>query len=539
MTASDSWQRQLSADTRPDVEAPHAWTKTLVPGLTLLFHGTLSRVGESAMLTELMSDREAPISRLEPYFVGPGQPRRPLADPYLSRKPWCIRPATLDGGLEIDAGGTPTAVIVNGTPLASTRLLSSEEVDRGVVIQLAESVVLLLHRRHPVPFRLGESFDLVGESDGLLQVRRDIERVASLDVPVLLRGETGTGKEMVARAIHAHGQRRGGPLVSVNMAAIPATLAASELFGATRGAYTGAVAQRHGYFQQANGGTLFLDEIGETPEDVQPLLLRALETGEIQSVGGDRPRTVDVRLIAATDAELESRIAQGRFRAPLLHRIAGYDLRLPPLRQRKEDLGRLFFHFLKLELAGVEEQMPRKAPEWLRGSLLARLALYDWPGNVRQLRNLVRQLVIIARSAAPGEVAHRLEELISAEESCQSEAPNAAASSAPPVPAGPRKKSYRRPAEVSEEELLEALRSNGFRILPTARALGISRTSLYHLIARSERVRKPADLRVEELRLAAEKHRGSLSAMARDLEVSEPGLEQRLRQLDLRHLLRK
>src|SRR5262249_34932398 len=156
----------------------------------------------------------------------------------------------------------------------------------------------------------------------------------------------GTGKELVARAIHESGRRRGAVCLSVNMGAIPPSLATSELFGAVRGAYTGAVRDHLGYFQRAHGGTLFLDEIGETPPEVQVMLLRVLEPGEVQRVGSPQTQKVDVRLIAATDADLERALHEGRFRAPLLHRLSGYEIYIPPLRERRDDFGRLLFHFL-------------------------------------------------------------------------------------------------------------------------------------------------------------------------------------------------
>ena len=196
---------------------------------------------------------------------------------------------------------------------------------------------------------------MVGESAALRQVRAHVERIADLPVPVLVRGETGTGKELVARAVHLRSPRRDGPFVSVNLGAIPRDLAAAELFGAVRGAYTGAAQDRPGFFRAARGGTLFLDEVGEAPPEVQAMLLRVLESGEMYPVGGQAPVATDVRLIAATDADLEERIRDGRFKAPLLHRLAGYEIRLPPLRERREDIGPLFVHFAREELERIGE----------------------------------------------------------------------------------------------------------------------------------------------------------------------------------------
>ncbi|MEM1178135.1 MAG: sigma 54-interacting transcriptional regulator [Acidobacteriota bacterium] len=542
MTTEDL-RHALSADTRPDYAASERLVRTAIPCLTVLYHDNARRIGETCLLTALPAGRSVDVSRLDPQFAAPGGKRRPLADLHLSRAPLRLRPS--GDAIELDPTDTTTRVVVDGELAVAPLTLDRSRLEDGAVVQMSESVVLLLHLRDPVPQRTAKHFGLVGDSDLLLRVRRDIERVAPLHVPVLLRGETGTGKEMVAQALHRHSPRQSGPFVTVNMAAVPPSLAASELFGAERGAYTGAERPRAGYFEQAHGGTLFLDEIGETPDEIQPLLLRALESGEIQRVGAGTKRTVDVRLIAATDAALEQRVLGGEFRAPLLHRLAGFDIRLPALTRRRDDIGRLVRFFVADHLAQTDPSMatPEAAVppdavdlKWLRGTLFARLAGHDFPGNVRQLRNLVHQLLILGDRSAPGELAARLEELLAADQALRAAPAAPAADSPPPVDAKPV---YRKPSEIPEEELLKALRDHDFRILPTAKALGVSRTSLYHMIERSSRVRKPSELRRDELETAAADFGGQLQAMATALEVSKPGLEQRLRQLDLLSLVKR
>ncbi len=295
-----------------------------VPGLTILGHPQIHRVGERAALLDLSSGRETLLSRGEPEFSMPGESVfRPLAAPYLSRRPWLLQPAA-GGGIRMLRGDSPMSLAADGEPVEGEVSFSAAEVERGVVLLLAGQVVLLLHRFRPVFPGSLPRYGLVGLSDPLLDLCRQIARVADLDVPVLLRGASGTGKELVAAALHRASRRQDRPFVALNMGALPAALAAAELFGAARGAYTGAEQARRGAFRRAHGGTLFLDEIGETPQEMQPLLLRALENGEVQPLGSEETARVDVRVLAATDAALEEAVAAGRFRGPLFHRLGGY-----------------------------------------------------------------------------------------------------------------------------------------------------------------------------------------------------------------------
>ncbi len=401
-----------------------------------------------------------------------------------------------------------------------------------MVLLLAQRVVLLLSLLDPVGQAGQPSFGLVGESAAMQQLRREIRRVAPLDVAVLLRGETGTGKELVAQALHQASPRRSRPFLAANMGAVPATLAAAELFGAARGAYTGAERKRDGYFQRADGGTLFLDEVGETPPEVQVLLLRALETQEIQPVGSDEMRRVDVRLIAATDSDLERAVQAGRFRAPLVHRLAGYEIRVPPLRQRRDDFGRLLFHFLREELAGQGDAArlatPPEGRPWVPAGLVARLAELDWPGNVRQLRNAARQLVIAGRDAGEPGMWLQAERLF--REAARTAAPDDEPTHVERVES---RKRYRRPEDVTDDELITALRAHRWRIQRAATELGISRGSLYDRIEKSARIRKAVDLSRQEIQECRERCGGDLDAMVAALEVSKRGLQRRMTQLGM------
>jgi len=237
----------------------------------------------------------------------------------------------------------------------------------------------------------GERMPLVGRSPAMQGVYRMITRVLRNDLTVLITGESGTGKELVAEAIHELGNRRTGPFVAVNTAAIPADLVESELFGHEKGAFTGAIAQAIGKFEQANGGTLFLDEIGDMPAEAQTRLLRALQSGRIRRVGGRQEIAVNVRIIAATNRDLTPMIAAGTFREDLFYRLNVVPIVLPPLRERREDIAALAQHFLVL---AAEDGLPRRL---LTAEAIERLEQRAWRGNVRELRNVVYRLALMAR----------------------------------------------------------------------------------------------------------------------------------------------
>jgi transcriptional regulator with PAS, ATPase and Fis domain len=213
------------------------------------------------------------------------------------------------------------------------------------------------------------------------------------DVTVLIQGETGTGKELVARAIHYHSPRAAEPFVEVNCAAIPGPLLESELFGHEKGSFTGAIAAKSGLFELANGGTIFLDEIGNLPIELQPKLLRALETHAVRRIGGRAERHVDVRVIAATHVDLMSAVTRGEFREDLFYRLNVVSLTLPPLRYRDGDVELLARHFAERIAESYELPTPELGPD-----VLARLAAHHWPGNVRELRNAIERAIILSPS---------------------------------------------------------------------------------------------------------------------------------------------
>ncbi len=507
-----------------------------VPALTILWHPRLDRVGDRLRLDGLLRGEAVALSRSGPAFGVPGgsRPSRPLEHPSLSTTRVRIVAGGSLGSVRLAPAGP--GLLADGEPVDEVRELGAEELERGVVLELEESVVLLLHDLPGAELWEPVDYGLVGESEVLVEVRREIRRIADLEVPVLLRGETGTGKELTARAIHRTSRRRQQPYLSVNLSAIPASLAAAELFGAAKGAFTGAVRAQLGYFARAHGGTLFLDEVAEAPPEIQVMLLRVLESGEIQPLGVQETQEVDVRLIAATDVDLEAATEEGTFRAPLLHRLAGYEIDVPPLRERRDDFGRLFVHFLTEELARVEEGHRlegESAARWLPTSVVARLARHEWPGNVRQLRNVVRQLVIGSRGAEAIRISHQVERLLQEATGGSAHALEAGGPAAPPAAPGPLRHEYRDPSEVGDDELVAALRANRWAIKPAASQLGVSRTSLYALIERSEAVRKASDLARAEIERCREECRGDLAEMSARLEVSASGLRQRMKDLEI------
>jgi two-component system, NtrC family, nitrogen regulation response regulator GlnG len=234
-----------------------------------------------------------------------------------------------------------------------------------------------------------ERLPLIGRSPAMQDIYRAIARLTTADLTVIINGESGTGKELVARALHDYGKRRAGPFVAINMAAIPRELIESELFGHERGAFTGALARSSGRFEQANGGTLFLDEIGDMPPEAQTRLLRVLQEGEFTSVGGRQPIKANVRIVAATHRDLRSAIRQGLFREDLFYRLNVAPIRLPPLRERPEDIPLLARHFLERVR---EDGLLVKT---LAAGAIERLKRHNWPGNVRELENLMRRLAAL------------------------------------------------------------------------------------------------------------------------------------------------
>lgn len=524
-----------------------------LPTLTILYHPRLDRIGERVQLPDLRPGTRVAVSRLEPEFAPPFQASAalPLATSFLSRRPTWLT-AEYSGSFTIDAQESGATVLVDGFPVAGTFTIPAASVAKGAVIELGGQVILLLHlamdRAEP-----GERYGLVGESDGIQDVRAAIGRIARSAGSALVRGATGTGKELVAAAIHAASDRAHKPYLTVNMAAIPASLAASELFGYVKGAFSGATRASIGFFGRADHGTLFMDEVGDTPPEVQAALLRVLETGEVQQIGAEHPRKVDVRLIAATDAELEKEVSAGRFRAPLFYRLANQEVRLPLLSERRDDIGRLLVHFLHAEFVarGIEAAFLDQGPDgasWLPVPVVARLARYPWPGNVRQLRNVARYLASLEHSEGGVRVDDpQLDQLLPLSRSDHPTIEDAdlglraqlLALAAAVVPAGPRGAPVssgaedKRPSELTPEEVERALSDNDYKLGPAAVALGISRPALNELVDAHPSLVRANNLLESEIKAALDAAGGDLDQAWRALKVSKRGLKLRMSALGI------
>ncbi len=261
-----------------------------------------------------------------------------------------------------------------------------------------------------------DALPLLGRSSAMQEIYRVIARLTTTDLTVMVNGESGAGKELVARALHDYGRRRAGPFVAINMAAIPRELIESELFGHERGAFTGATNRHVGRFEQANGGTLFLDEIGDMPPEAQTRLLRVLQEGEFTTVGGRQPIRANARIVAATHRDLRALIRTGQFREDLFYRLNVVPIRLPPLRERPDDIPVLAQHFLNRASA---EGLPTKT---LDAGAMAMLSAYRWPGNVRELENLIRRLAALVPQSVITEdiLAPELTDYVAREEPTQS-----------------------------------------------------------------------------------------------------------------------
>lgn len=576
--------------------ATQAFTRTATDGgsppiwlLTVMWHPDLDRAGEQVLLP---GTGELRVNRYEPSFAPPPAalvPRMikgtlvppppatsgPLGHPGISRSSLCVRVRA--GVIDLYTEDDRVRAEVNGVPLQGVRTLTAHEMVTGVVIQLCSRVLLCLHAARQLPVTPDPL--LQGVSSAMETLRRQVRRVGPTELPVLIRGESGTGKDLAARALRQHSPRAEKPWVAVNMATLTESLGAAELFGAARGAYTGAQADRAGLWAQAEGGTLFMDEIGDCPVPIQPMLLRVLESGEYRPVGGPKLNVADVRVIAATDRPLDV----ATFNQPLLRRLQTFMLFTPALRDRREDLGVLAR--LAWDATGVAQEALAHMP----AELARALCLHDWPGNVRQLQQAIRRLAVDVSASVWPPVELLLGETLapprpSPAPSHSGLGPQAMQGPAVPatplgrttstsapafdieddrtgdaldaVPSGPGalgrvsgwgtlggtaiteegdapRRVWRSTAGITEADLLAALNLHGWQLKDAADALGISRPSIYNLMDRLLQLRPAEDWSREELAPLLAEPGQTLAALATKLRIPREALRRRLRALAL------
>jgi DNA-binding NtrC family response regulator len=369
------------------------------------------------------------------------------------------------------AGVTAPVVMISGqasveTAVRATRLGAADFLEKPLstekLLVTIENVLRLRHledENRDLRSRLGKH-EMIWSGPAMERLMAQVERVAASESRVAIRGETGTGKELIARTIHQKSARHAGPFVTLNCAAVPAELIESELFGHEKGSFTGAATRHLGKFEQAAGGTLFLDEIGDMPLVMQSKLLRVLEEGEIERIGGDKPIPVDARVVVATHRNLEEMVQQGTFRADLFHRIYVFPIALPPLRERAEEIPALAEYFA----AQVASQNGWRAKHFSEESLEI-LRRYAWPGNMRELRNVVERVLLLSSG-----------ETIAAEETnlaLPAARNGEAISSTGSGPLAQRLESFERDVLIAE------LRRHHHHMTNTARALGLERSHLY------------------------------------------------------------
>lgn len=513
---SNRQDRETTLDAPAEVLATQPQT---LLGLTVLWHPHRQRIGEQAVV--MFDGDSCELHRTAPDFQRAGSDVGQALDHQgISRTPIRLR-RNDDGSITVYGSASRMHFEVDGSVVtaesASRGLrLEAQRIAGGVVLRLGSSVLLCLGHVGLVPSPQRDSA-LAGVGRAMARVRSAIAQVATTSLPVLILGETGTGKELVAQAIHAASARAAHGLVSVNMATLGESLAAADLFGACKGAYTGAVGARRGLFAEAHGSTLFLDEIGDTPAQVQPMLLRALETGEYRPLGSARTEHADVRLIAATDRDLSS----ATFNQPLLRRLEAYVISIAPLRERREDIGVLIAQ-------GLSRLCPADMPDpGLPVSIIQALCLYDWPGNVRQLQHVLQRLVLAARVGDPLELPG-----FGAEAAAAPTGDAACTRPADVVPtAAPVR--YRMPASVSESEMLEALEVHHWCVRKAAAHLSLSRPSFYALLHASPKIRRVEAIPLEEIDAVVQSAPDDPGYWASQLRTPRETLRRHVQQLGL------
>ncbi len=471
--------------------------------LSIVWHPDLELVGHQFFSALDITE----VNRYAPLFHTHGKDGSPLASQCISRNPVKIMRGDNES-LTIIPSESRMHIEVNGKQIYSPVNFSRRESEQGVILFLGRAVVISINwveampKENPVP-------GFIGISPAAQKSRDLIRYVAPLKDTVLLLGETGTGKEVAATAIHSLGKAGGVPMVCVNMAALSESLATADLFGAVKGAYTGAHTSRRGWFAEAENTTLFLDEIGNAPETVQPMLLRVLETGCFRPLGSREDLRSNARIIAATDQDLYN----GNFNQALLRRLESHILVIPPLRSRKEDIGILLLHLIK------KYEVEKSIVSRIDAALVNQMANYDWPGNVRQLTHVFKRLVLQLGLDENPNFAHLVEPhnfaLSDTGKDLENHYQNAKS----------KDRSHRaRLADFTEQDVLNAMEENEWYIQGAAQWLGISRPSMYQLLKKHPDIRRPELIDPDEIRDVIVACKGDFEKMASRLKTPTEAL---------------
>ena len=493
-------------------------------GLTVIWHPDQSRIGEQFVGGTGAGVLE--ISRFLPLFRQPGGDGLALGHGGVSRDPVRIVRDEANG-VEIHLPASRMVLELNACQIHETHYLNAQQIEAGPILGLGGTIVVCLHWMHCLP-KNNPVAGMLGVSSAAIVARDQIRQVAGTDLPVLLLGETGTGKEIVARGIHTLSKRSSTDMITVNMAALNESLAAADLFGAVRGAYTGAQTARRGLFAEAENATLFLDEIGNTPASVQPMLLRVLEGGDYRPLGAQKDQHSSARIIAATDQDLDSET----FNQALLRRLEGFVIHLPPLRARREDIGVLVVHFLK------SSALVNDPPLSLPMAFISQVACYDWPGNIRQLAHVLKRAVLGLQMGEMPTLASLVKTLPHRVASgvTSSITSIAAGSAATPIATPsrlPNSEPRKKLAELGEAEVLAAMEENDWYIQAAAQQLGISRPSMYKLLDAHAQIRRIEQIDLEEIRQSLAASAGDVERCAATLKTPSEALRRHLRGLGL------
>ena len=505
--------------------------------VTIAWHPEIDRIGEQFLGTT--EEGLIELSRYFPLFKHPHTEALPIGYSGISRAPVSIIRHP-DNTVTITPPNSRMVVEVNGEQLHQTTTYNKEQIENGLILGLGRAVVFCLHWMRCLP-KQNPVQGFIGIGESAIRTRDLIKQAAKTNSTVLLLGETGTGKEVAAQAIHSLSERSKLKMTSINMATLNESLAAADLFGASKGAYTGAQTTRTGLFSEAQDSTLFLDEIGNTPITIQPMLLRVIESGEYRPLGANKDSHSSARLITATDQDLH----ESNFNQALLRRLESFIIKLPPLRARREDIGVLIVDILKNHSETNADNKTLIDPKNIPNHLITQLLTYYWPGNVRQLIHVFNRIILSFQNGetpglhtiidfSPKGKDKQLNNFIPAtlDANTTIEIPGASKQKAKGQVVNHTTERVKL-TELSDADVLNAMEKNFWTIQYAAQDLGISRPSMYKLLEANAHIRRPEQISLEELTKAIEECKGEVEPCASLLKTPSEALRRHLKGLGL------